>query len=74
MEYHQLLKHYYHTKSAVGVIFVAVTKKLLFIEVRNKYCSLRAIGNHINSPCPSCHGCQCFKDYYGSFCTMERTL
>ena len=33
-------KHSYHTSSGVGVIFGAATKALLFIGVRNKYCSM----------------------------------
>ena len=33
-------KHSYNANSGVGVIFGAATKALLFIGVRNKYCSI----------------------------------
>ena len=36
-------KHSYNTKSCVGVIFGAATKKLLYIGVRNKYFSVCSI-------------------------------
>ena len=42
-------KHSYNAKSGVGVIFGAATKKILFIGVRNKYCSIYAISNHHTS-------------------------
>jgi len=32
-------KHSYNTKSGVGIIIGASTKKILFIGVRNKFCS-----------------------------------
>ena len=64
-------KHSYNAKSGVGVIFGAATKKLLFIGVRNKYCSVCAISDHNNSPCPS-H--QCFKNWNGSSCAMETDI
>ena len=46
-------KHSYNVKSGVGVIFGAATKKLLFIGVRNKYCSVCAASEHHNLPTPS---------------------
>ena len=49
-------KHSYNAKSGVGVIFGAATKKLLFIGVRNKYCSICAISQRKNSPPPP-HQC-----------------
>ena len=61
-------KHSYNAKSGVGVIFGAATKKLLFIGVRNKYCSVCAVSEHCNVPTPS-H--QCFKNWSGSSCAME---
>ena len=64
-------KHSYNAKSGVGVIFGAATKKLLFIGVRNKYCSVCAISNHSNSPTPS-H--QCFKNWNGTSCAMESDI
>ena len=36
-------KHSYNANSGVGVIFGAVTKKLLYIGVRNKYCAVCSI-------------------------------
>ena len=38
-------KHSYNANSGVGVIFGAVTKCLLFIGVRNKYCSVCSIAS-----------------------------
>ena len=63
-------KHSYNAESGVGVIFGAATKKLLFVGVRNKYCSVCAISNRNNSPPPS-H--QCFKNRSATSCTMEVT-
>ena len=40
--------HSYNAKSGVGVIFGAATKKLLFIRVRNKYCSVCALSDRNN--------------------------
>jgi len=33
-------KHSYNTNSGMGIIFGAATKKLLYVEVRNKYCAV----------------------------------
>ena len=49
-------KHSYNAKSGVGIIFGAATKKLFFIGVRNKYCSVCAISKRKNSLPPS-HQC-----------------
>ena len=43
-------KHSYNANSGVGVIFGAATKALLFIGVRNKYCSICAINNRNETP------------------------
>ena len=51
-------KHSYNAKSGVGIIFGAAKKKLFFIGVRNKYCSVCAISKRKNSPPPS-HQCYC---------------
>ena len=64
-------KHSYNAKSSVGVIFGAATKKLLYIGVRNKYCSVCAISDRNNSPCPP-H--QCFKNWNVSSCAMESDI
>ena len=63
-------KHSYNVKSGMGVIFGAATKKLLFIGVRNKYCSVCTVSEHHNLPTPSY---QCFKNWSGSSCAMEAT-
>jgi len=64
-------KHSYNANSGVGVIFGAHTKKLLFIGVRNKYCSICAIAAHKQLPAPR-H--QCFKNWSGSSCSMESDI
>ena len=46
-------KHSYNANSGVGVIFGAATKALLFIGVRNKYCSICAINNRNEKPIPT---------------------
>ena len=61
-------KHSYNVKSGVGVIFRATTKALLFIGVRNKYCSICAINTARNKPIPT-H--QCYRNWSGSLCSME---
>ena len=61
-------EHSYNTKSGVGFIFGAATKKLLFIGVRNKSCSVCGVSKHHNLPTPS-H--QRFKNWSGSSCAME---
>ena len=55
-------KHSYNAKYTVGVIFSAATKKLLFIGVRNKYYSVRAISKHQSTSTPLHH---CFKNWSG---------
>ena len=64
-------KHSYNAKCGVGVIFGAATKKLLFIGVRNKYCSVCAVSEHKGLSPPS-H--QCFKNWSGSSCAMEADI
>ena len=64
-------KHSYNAKCGVGIIFGAATKKLLFIGVRNKYCSVCAISEHQSRPTPSHH---CLKNWSGSSCAMEADI
>ena len=64
-------KHSYNAKSGVGVIFGAATQKLLYIGVRNKYCSVCAIHERKQSPVPE-H--RCFKNWNGSSCAMESDI
>ena len=61
----------YNAKSGVAVIFRAVTKKLLFIWIRNKYFSVCSIGEHKKQPSPKHH---CFKNWSGSSCSMETNI
>ena len=64
-------KHSYNANSGVGVIFGAVTKALLFIGVRNKYCSICAINTRNNKPIPTHH---CYRNWSGSSCSMEADI
>ena len=64
-------KHSYNANSGVGVIFGAATKALLFIGVRNKYCSVCTISNRNNITVPS-H--QCYRNWSGSSCSMEADI
>ena len=64
-------KHSYNAKSGVGVIFGAATKKLLFIGVIYKYCSVCAVSKHHNLPTAS-H--LCFKNWSGSSCAIEADI
>lgn len=61
-------KHSYNANSGVGVIFGATTRKLLYVAVRNKYCSVCSIA-HRNGVEPKEH--DCFKNWSGSSCAME---
>ena len=49
-------KHSYNAKSGVAVIFGLHTKKLLFLGVRNKYCSVCAVAEHKGQKTPQ-HVC-----------------
>ena len=64
-------KHSYNANSGVAVIFGAETKSLLFIGVRNKYCSTCAIAQHKKIPIPD-H--KCYKNWSGSSCSMEANI
>ena len=63
--------HSYNVNSGVGVIFGAATKGLLFIGVRNKYCSICAINARRGTPIPE-HNC--FRIWSGSSCSMEADI
>ena len=62
------ITHSYNAKLGVGVIFGAITKKLLYVGVRNKYCCVCSIANRKGVQ-PGDH--TCFKDWSGSSCAME---
>ena len=64
-------KHSYNANSGVGVIFGAVTEPLLFIFVRNKYCSICAINTRNNKPIPTHH---CYRNWSGSSCSVEADI
>ena len=64
-------KHSYNVNSGVGVIFGAVTKALLFIGVRNKYCFICAINTGNNKPIPTHH---CYCNWSGSSCSIEADI
>ena len=64
-------KHSYNANSGVGVIFGAVTKKLLYIGVRNKYCAVCSIAQK-HSSLPPEH--MCFKNWSGSSTAMEADI
>lgn len=64
-------KHSYNAYGGVGVIFGAATKKLLYIGVRNKYCSIcqRAENQH---ELPKDHNC--YKNWSQSSQAMESDI
>ena len=64
-------KHSYNANSGVAVIFGAETKSLLFIGVRNKYCSTCSIAEHKGVSIPP-H--TCYKNWCGSSCAMEADI
>ena len=64
-------KHSYNAKSEVGVIFGLATKKLLFLGIRNKYCSVCAIAEHKAESSPKYI---CYRNWIGSSCTMESDI
>uniref|UniRef100_A0A1X7U2N7 Mutator-like transposase domain-containing protein n=1 Tax=Amphimedon queenslandica TaxID=400682 RepID=A0A1X7U2N7_AMPQE len=64
-------KHFYNAKRGVAVIFGHYTKKLLFLGVRNKFCSICAIHDNKNSDPPT-H--RCYKNWNGSSSAMETDI
>ena len=64
-------KHSYNAKSGVAVIFGLYTKKLLFLGVRNKYCSVCAVAEHKEQTAPQ-H--VCYRNWNGSSCAMESDI
>ena len=64
-------KHSYNANSGVKVIFGTATKALLFISVRNKYCSICAINTRNEKPIPNHH---CNRNWSGSSCSMEAEI
>lgn len=64
-------KHSYNAKSGVAVIFGLHTKKLLYLGVRNKYCSVCAVAEHKQQKSPE-H--TCYRNWSGSSCAMESDI
>ena len=64
-------KHSYNAKSGVAVIIGNATKKLLFLGVRNKYCSIRAVATNKDTT-PQQHNC--FKNWNSSSRAMETDI
>lgn len=64
-------KHSYNAKSGVGIIVGMETKKLLYVGVRNKYCSVcaRAEAQKVE---PSQH--ECHKNWIGASSSMETDI
>ena len=61
-------KHSYNAKSGVAVIIGSRTKKLLFLGVRNKYCSTCSIAENAGQEAPE-H--MCYRIWAGSSPAME---
>ena len=64
-------KHSYNAKSGVAVIFGLKTKQLLFLGVRNKYCSVCAVAEH-KKVSPKQH--ICYRNWDRSSCAMESDI
>ena len=64
-------KHTYNANSGVGVIFGNATGQLLYVGVRNKYCSVCSIAERGGREVPN-H--RCFKNWSGSSTSMEADI
>ena len=64
-------KHSYDAKSGVAVIIGHHTKKLLFLGVRNKYCSTCTIAENVGKEPPS-H--KCYRNWHASSPAMESDI
>ncbi|KAL9975222.1 hypothetical protein ACROYT_G012355 [Oculina patagonica] len=64
-------QHRYTAKSGVAVIIGERTKKLLYLGVRNKYCSICAIAASNKKP-PQSH--KCYKNWDESSSSMEKDI
>lgn len=64
-------KHSYNAKSGVAVIFGHYTKKLLFLGVRNKFCSVCTVArSKEHEPPPH----KCYQNWAGSSVAMESDI
>ena len=64
-------KHSYNAKSGVAVVIGNATKKLLYLGVRNKYCSICTVAAN-KGITPKEH--ICYKNWDGSSCAMETDI
>ncbi len=64
-------KHSYNAKTGVAVIIGNTSKKLLYLGVRNKYCSICTVAANKGIP-PKEH--ECFKNWDGSSRAMEADM
>ena len=64
-------KHSYNAKSGVAVVFGQYTKKLLFLGVRNKFCSVCTVARKKEQEPPP-H--RCYKNWAGSSAAMESDI
>ena len=64
-------KHSYNAKSGVAVIFGQHTRKLLFLGVRNKFCSVCAIAANKGADIPDY---KCYLNWSGSSTSMESDI
>ena len=64
-------KHSYNAKSGVAVIFGSYSKKLLFLGVRNKFCSVCATATNKKAEVPQ-H--KCYRNWSGSSSSMESDI
>ena len=64
-------KHSYNSLSGVAIIIGKETGKILFMGVRNKYCSSCAQAENKNTEPPKHH---CFKNWTGSSSSMETDI
>ena len=64
-------KHSYSAKSGVALIIGNATKQILYLGVRNKYCSVCAVANNKGAT-PQNH--QCYKNWDGSSSSMETDI
>ena len=64
-------RHSYNARSGVAVIFGKETKKLLYLAVRNKYCSICSIAENRGQQ-PQQHAC--YRNWAGSSGAMESDI
>jgi hypothetical protein len=67
----QSYKHSYNAKSGVAVIFGHETRKLLFLSVRNKFCSVCAVARNRNVQAPQY---RCYQNWSLSSTAMESDM